>query len=109
MLLGCNGVGKISMLCMLMGLWIVSVGMVMFKGEDFMKLLMLDIVLCGIVYVLEIMGIFGELMVVENLLLVVWSVCKLVELDLVWLDWLFGFFLVLKIFWVYLVGKLLGG
>jgi branched-chain amino acid transport system ATP-binding protein len=109
MLLGRNGAGKTSTLRTLMGLWTASRGTVAFKGEDITKLSTPDIASCGIAYVPETMGIFGELSVAENLLLAARSARKLAELDATRLDWLFGLFPALKTFWQHPAGKLSGG
>lgn len=109
MLLGRNGAGKTSTLRTLMGLWTASAGSVSFKGEDITRLATPDIAARGIAYVPETMGIFGELSVAENLLLAARSARRLADLDAKRLDWLFGLFPALKIFWQHPAGKLSGG
>ena len=105
MLLGRNGAGKTTTLRTIMGLWRASAGTIRFDGRDITALPTPDIARLGIAYVPESMGIFSDLTVRENVYLAATSGA----MDPARLDWLFGLFPPLKIFWDMPAGNLSGG
>ncbi len=109
MLLGRNGAGKTTTLRTIMGLWHASQGEVRFRGESITTLATPEIAQRGIAYVPENMGIFADLTVEENMVLAARAAPRASALDAARLEWIFGFFPALKIFWQHPAGKLSGG
>ncbi len=109
MLLGRNGAGKTTTLRTIMGLWKASQGEVCFRAEAIHAKATPDIAQLGIAYVPENMGIFAELTVEENMVLAARAAARASALDKARLEWIFGFFPALKIFWQQPAGKLSGG
>jgi len=109
MLLGRNGAGKTTTLRTIMGLWAASAGRVAFGGQDITRLGTPAIAQCGVAYVPENMGIFGDLTVRENLLLAARGARTLDDIDTQRLDWLCGLFPALRTFWLHPAGALSGG
>src|SRR5438093_57910 len=71
-LVGCNGVGCIIIIESIMGLLFVRSGRIRFRDEEIIFLSPYWCVKCGIGYALENFGIFLELIVSENLMIVCW-------------------------------------
>jgi branched-chain amino acid transport system ATP-binding protein len=109
MLLGRNGAGKTTTLRTIMGLWQASRGAITFRGESLVGRATPEIAQRGIAYVPESMGIFGDLTVMENMVLAARAARSADELDAARLEWIFGLFPALKKFWLYPAGKLSGG
>jgi len=109
MLLGRNGAGKTTTLRTIMGLWQASQGSITFRGETLVGRTTPEIAQRGIAYVPENMGIFGDLTVMENMVLAARAARRADELDAARLEWIFGLFPALKKFWLYPAGKLSGG
>jgi branched-chain amino acid transport system ATP-binding protein len=105
MLLGRNGAGKTTTLRTVMGLWRRSAGEITFDGRPIGALATPDIARLGIAYVPEIMGIFSQLTVRENLLLATGRA----GFDEARLDWVIGLFPVLRQKWQQAAGSLSGG
>ena len=108
-LLGRNGAGKTTTLRSIMGLWQASQGEIHFKGRRIEALTTPQIAQGGIAYVPESMGIFGDLTVQENMLLAARAARRAEMLDAARLDWIFGLFPALKVFWGKRAGTLSGG
>jgi branched-chain amino acid transport system ATP-binding protein len=109
LLMGRNGAGKTTTLRTIMGLWAPTQGELLWKGQPLRGLRTPDIARLGIAYVPEAMGIFGDLTVLQNLVLAARAAARASELDTQRLEWIFGFFPALKKFWLYPAGKLSGG
>ncbi len=109
LLLGRNGAGKTTTLRTIMGLWPASRGTLVFAGQDIGRLRTPDIAACGIAYVPENMGIFGDLTVRENMLLAARRAAGERQMDRQRLDWIFGLFPAVQKFWNHPAGKLSGG
>ncbi len=105
MLLGRNGAGKTSTLRTIMGLWQASQGEIRLAGERIDRAATPHIARRGIGYVPESMAVFSDLTVKENLVLA----ARDGALDSGRLDWIFGFFPALKMFWLSRAGALSGG
>ncbi|GAA4021911.1 ABC transporter ATP-binding protein [Actimicrobium antarcticum] len=109
MLLGRNGAGKTTTLRTIMGLWQASQGRISFDGQPITALATPDIARCGIAYVPENMGIFGDLSVRDNMLLAARNAPNADAIDGKRLAWIFGLFPALEKFWLHPAGKLSGG
>ena len=105
MLLGRNGAGKTTTLRTIMGLWQAASGEISLAGQRIERRATPDIARLGIGYVPESMAVFSDLTVKENLVLA----ARDGDLDDVRLDWIFGFFPVLRKFWLSRAGSLSGG
>ncbi len=105
MLLGRNGAGKTTALRTIMGLWHASAGSVEFDGDSIGNKPTPEIVVAGIGYVPETMGIFSDLTVHENMILAARSG----PIDDHRLRWIFGLFPALETFWSQRAGVLSGG
>jgi branched-chain amino acid transport system ATP-binding protein len=108
-LLGRNGAGKTTTLRTIMGLWPVSGGELLFKGQRLNGWATPDIASQGIAYVPESMGIFTDLTVKDNMVLAARKARNERELDEARLSWIFSLFPALQKFWLYPAGKLSGG
>jgi branched-chain amino acid transport system ATP-binding protein len=109
MLLGRNGAGKSTTLRTIMGLWQASQGRISFDGQDITGKPTAELARSGIAYVPENMGIFADLTVRENMLLAARGARHADQIDAHRLDWIFGLFPAMKIFWHHPAGKLSGG
>ena len=105
MLLGRNGAGKTTTLRTIMGLWRASAGAITLQGASIGALPTPAIARAGVAYVPEIMAVFSDLTVRENLVLA----ARDGPLDDQRLQWIFGFFPALKKFWLSRAGSLSGG
>ena len=105
MLLGRNGAGKTTCLRTIMGLWRASQGEIRLGAKPIQALTASDVARCGVGYVPETMAIFSDLTVKENLILG----AREKRLDEARLAWIFGFFPMLKKFWLSRAGSLSGG
>jgi branched-chain amino acid transport system ATP-binding protein len=105
MLLGRNGAGKTTTLRTIMGLWRASAGTIRFAERGIEKDATPDISRAGLAYVPEMMAVFSDLTVRENLVLA----ARDAALDETRLNWIFGFFPALKRFWLSRAGTLSGG
>ena len=66
---GANGAGKSTLVKVISGMVRASAGQILFEGEDITSLPPHEIVLRGVVYVPEGRRLFGDMTVLENLLL----------------------------------------
>jgi branched-chain amino acid transport system ATP-binding protein len=66
---GANGAGKTTLVKVISGMMLPTAGSIHFRGEDITALRADQIVTCGIVHVPEARRLFGEMTVLENLLL----------------------------------------
>ena len=105
MLLGRNGAGKTTCLRTIMGLWRPSRGTIALGDAAISGLRASAIARAGVAYVPESMAVFADLTVRENLLLA----AREGPLDEARLQWIFGFFPMLRRFWLSRAGSLSGG
>src|SRR3954469_4447203 len=105
MLLGRNGAGKTTTLRTIMGLWQASSGEISLAGERIESRATPDVARLGVGYVPESMAVFSDLTVKENLVLA----ARAGPLDDAQVDWIFGFFLVLRRFLISPARRISGG
>jgi branched-chain amino acid transport system ATP-binding protein len=105
MLLGRNGAGKTTCLRTIMGLWRPSRGTIALGDAAISGLRASAIARAGVAYVPESMAVLADLTVRENLLLA----ARKGPLDEARLQWIFGFFPMLRRFWLSRAGSLSGG